>query len=127
MLFLALNVVHKLVIVQELDQLLVADRENGRIIAYRLQDLQLLWSMMLPELGGKVYSIDVNSSGNTFCPYIASVIIIFTTLLAGGIHVFAVSTHSGTGVTYDQSGVVLNKWGPLNAVSFTTTTLCHFM
>lgn len=108
---------------QKLDQLLVADRENGRIVAYRLQDLQLLWSMMLPELGGKVYSLDVNSSGNTFCPYIASVIIIM--LLAEGIHMFAVSTRSNTGVTYDQSGVVLDKWGPLKAVSFTTTTLCH--
>jgi len=62
---IALNVVHKLVIMNKLDQILVADRENGRILAYRLQDLHLLWSMVLPELsGGSVYSIDVNCSGN---------------------------------------------------------------
>ncbi|XP_065910976.1 peptidyl-glycine alpha-amidating monooxygenase A-like isoform X3 [Dysidea avara] len=92
---IVLNVVHKLVIVEKLDQLLVADRENGRIIAYRLQDLRLLWSMVLPELGGKVYSIDVDSSA--------------------GVRLFAVSTGSEVGVTYDQSGIVLDKWGPLNA------------
>ena len=55
--------VHKVVIVDKLDQLLVADRENGRILAYRLQDMNLLWSMRLPDLGRTVYSIDVNSSG----------------------------------------------------------------
>lgn len=59
--------VHKLVIVEKLDQLLVADRENGRVIAYRLHDMGLLWSMTLPDLGGTVYSIDVNSSGMQCC------------------------------------------------------------
>jgi len=58
-----INVVHKLVIVGKLDQLLVADRENGRVLAYRLQDMSLLWSMVLPDLGRTVYSIDVNNSG----------------------------------------------------------------
>jgi len=48
-------------------------------------------------------------------------------LLAGGIRLFAVGTHSDNGVTYDQSGVVLDKWGPLNAVSCTTTTLCCYI
>ena len=55
--------VHKLVIVEKLDQLLVADRENGRVLAYRLYDMGLLWSMKLPDLGNTVYSIDVNNSG----------------------------------------------------------------
>ena len=55
--------VHKVVIVEKLDQLLVADRENGRVLAYRLHDMGFLWSMKLPDLGGTVYSIDVNSTG----------------------------------------------------------------
>ena len=55
--------VHKLVIVEKLDQLLVADRENGRVLAYRLHNMELLWSMRLPDLGGTVYSLDVNNSG----------------------------------------------------------------
>lgn len=58
-----MRVVHKLVIVEKLDQLLVADRENGRVLAYRLYDMGLLWSMKLPDLGNTVYSIDVNNSG----------------------------------------------------------------
>ena len=60
---LGMNVVHKLVIVEKLDQLLVADRENGRLLAYRLHNMELLWSMRLPDLGGTIYSVDVNSSG----------------------------------------------------------------
>ena len=59
--------VHKLVIVEKLDQLLVADRENGRVLAYRLHDMNQLWSMRLPDLNGTVYSIDVNNSGKCYC------------------------------------------------------------
>ena len=58
-----MNVVHKLVIVDKLDQVLVADRENGRLLAYRLQNMEFLWSMNVPDLGGTIYSVDVNSSG----------------------------------------------------------------
>ena len=94
---LFLFVPHSLALSKSQDHLLVADRENGRIISYETSSGK---SRVFSHLPGKVFAISLNGSGNW--PLFA-----INNSLKAAAH----------GYTVNQEGEVANVWGP-EGVSF---------